>query len=234
MCPRERRANAQTYPKRGYHESRRPEIVCPGASEETVLPASQGIRAGENLNRRNGSSSCRQREKQLTFTTHYYFSNRFRPGVRFRHDRFRAVLTPDKLRKQSLEFFGTERVERLGQKVMVTGKERTLVEVLERPQYSGGFEETYRCLGKMPYFQPETVLEYLELRNHKSLYARVGFFLEQHREDFHTEESLLVQLEHNKPTQPIYWNLHRKGGVLVKRWNLIVPNAVVERSWEEG
>jgi len=168
------------------------------------------------------------------FNTHYYFSNRFRAAVRFRHDRFRAVLTPNKLRKQSLESFGTEKVERLGQKVVVTGKERTLVEVLERPQYCGGFEETYRCLEKMPYFQPEIVLEYLELRNHKSLYARVGFFLEQHREDFHTEESLLVQLERNKPTQPIYWSLHGKGGVLIKRWNLIVPNAVRERSWEEG
>jgi hypothetical protein len=43
-----------------------------------------------------------------------------------------------------------------------------------------------------------------------------------------------VQFEHNKPTQPIYWSLHRKGGVLVKRWNLIVPNAVMERGWEEG
>ena len=45
--------------------------------------------------------------------------------------------------------------------------------------------------------------------------------------------SHLRQLAQNVPVQPVYWTSHSKGGVLVKPWNLIVPKAVRDRSWEE-
>ena len=167
------------------------------------------------------------------FNAYYCFSIRFRPALRFRHDHFRIVVTPRKLREKSQELFGTEKVERLGVKLVVTGKERTLIECLEKPHNCGGFEEMYRSLEKIPFIQPDVLLEYLALREQKSLYARVGFFLEQHREDLHVEESLFGQLAHSVPAQPVYWTPQSKGGVLMKPWNLIVRKAVCERSWEE-
>lgn len=167
------------------------------------------------------------------FNTYYYFSNRFRPALRFRGSHFRSVVTPEKLQKKSQQLFGTEKVERLGLKITVTGKERTLVDCLERPQYCGGFEEMYRSLEKMPYLQFEVLLKYLEIRSQKKLYASVGFFLEQNRVAFHAEESLLLNLERNKPAAPVYWDRSKKGGTYVKRWNLVVPKQVLERSWEE-
>jgi predicted transcriptional regulator of viral defense system len=167
------------------------------------------------------------------FSTFYYLTNRFRPAFRFRGSHFRSVVTPEKLRKKSQQSFGTEKVERVGLKVTVTGKERTLVDCLDRPQYCGGFEEMYRSLEKMPYLQFEVLMKYLELREQKKLYATVGFFLEQHRETFHVQESLLQNLERNKPATAVYWDRSKKGGKYFKRWNLVVPEAVVERSWEE-
>jgi predicted transcriptional regulator of viral defense system len=167
------------------------------------------------------------------FNSYYCFSSRFRPALRFRRDHFRVVLTPEKLQKKSQELFGTEKVERQGVKIIVTGKERTLVECLEKPQHCGGFEEMYRSLEKIPFIRPDVLVQYLDLREQKNLYARTGFFLEQHREDLHVEDSLLQQLAQNVPTQPVYWTQHRKGGALMKRWNLIVPEDVRDRSWEE-
>jgi predicted transcriptional regulator of viral defense system len=167
------------------------------------------------------------------FNTYYYFSNRFHPALRFQNGHFRAVVTPEKLQKKSKVNFGTEKVERLGMKFLITGKERTLVESLERPQYCGGFEEMYRSLEKIPYLQADVILQYLELRQQKNLYARVGFFLEQHRNDFNVEESFLERLAQDIPKQPVYWVSERKGGTLVKRWNLIVPETVKHRKWEE-
>lgn len=167
------------------------------------------------------------------FNTYYCFSNRFRPAVRFRRDHFRVVITPEKLQKKSQEFFGTEKVERLGQKIVVTGRERTLVECLEKPQNCGGFEETYRSLEKIPFIQPDLLLSYLDIREQKNLYARIGFFLEQHRDDLYVEESLLLRLARSVPAQPVYWTPQRKGGVLAKPWNLIVPESVRDRRWED-
>ena len=167
------------------------------------------------------------------FNAYYYFSARSRPILRFQGGLFRSVLLPEKLQKKPDSAFGTENVERLGIKIRLTSKERTLVDVLDRPQYCGGFEEMYRSLEKIPYLRFEMILQYLELRRQKNLYARTGFFLEQHRNDFHVEESFLQRLERKIPTQAVYWTSDRKGGRLVRRWNLIVPEAVQGRTWEE-
>lgn len=167
------------------------------------------------------------------FNTYYCFSSRFRPALRFRKDDFRVVVTPETLQKTSRELFGTEKAERLGVKLVVTGKERTLVECLERPQNCGGFEEMYRSLEKIPFIQPDILLGYLDLRAQKNLYARAGFFLEQHRDELHVAESLLQELARKVPVQPVYWSPQRKGGVLLNRWNLIVPEVVRDRNWEE-
>jgi predicted transcriptional regulator of viral defense system len=167
------------------------------------------------------------------FSTHYYFSKTPRRPVRFRKGLFRCLKFPTTLLKNHAHDFGVERVERLGQKVTTTGKERTLVEALEHPEYCGGIEEMYRSLEKIPYLQFETLIKYLELRRKKKLYAVVGFFLEQHHEEFHAEDSLLQYLERMKPSTPDYWDRSRKESSFAKRWNLVVPKAAMHRAWEE-
>lgn len=167
------------------------------------------------------------------FNTYYYFSNLFHSKFSFRGNNFCSVINPRKLQHKSQQFFGTVKAERMGLKITVTGKERTLVDCLERPQYCGGFEEMYRSLEKIPYLQIDILLEYLELREQKKLSAITGFFLDQHRNDFLIEDSLLQQLERNIPAKPVYWNRSRKGGIYVKRWNLIVPQKLIELNWEE-
>jgi len=112
------------------------------------------------------------------FNSYYYYSIRPHPARLFGNDHFRCVLQPQILQKKSPTLFGTEKPERSGIKVVVTGKERTLVDVLERPQFCVGFEEMYRSLEKMPYLQTELILDYLNLCEQKNLFALVGFFLE--------------------------------------------------------
>ena len=167
------------------------------------------------------------------FSTHYYFSETSRRPVRFRKGLFRCVTFPTALLKSRAHEFGLEKVERLGQKTVTTGKERTLVEALEHPEYCGGFEEMYRSLEKIPYLQFDTLVKYLDLRRKKKLYAVVGFFLEQHREEFHVEEPLLRHLESMKPSTPDYWDRSKKESAYARRWNLVVPKAAMHRAWEE-
>ena len=83
------------------------------------------------------------------FNSYYYFSHRFRPALQFQGGHFRSVVTPGKLQKTSKSDFGIEKVERLGMKICVTGKERTLVEALERPQ-EAAFPELRHDPGRDP------------------------------------------------------------------------------------
>jgi hypothetical protein len=61
----------------------------------------------------------------------------------------------------------------------------------------------------------------------------VGFFLDQHREDLFVEEQHLRTLREHAPRQPRYLDRNREAGRLVKPWNLVVPERVINRSWSE-
>ena len=63
--------------------------------------------------------------------------------------------------------------------------------------------------------------------------ARVGFFLEQHREALFVEDAHLAALRAQAPRQPRYLDRRREPGRLVKPWNLVVPERVLSRTWAE-
>ncbi len=163
----------------------------------------------------------------------YYLTQSPRRQFNFRDVSFQAVRVPLALIRKNQEDCGTERTERLGQMLKLTGRERTLVDCLEHPEYGGGLEEVYRCAEKLPFLNFDVLTEYLRLRSKRVLFAKVGFFLEQHREAFFVEQDFLSSLEQQVPKQPLYLEGRSKKGHLVKRWNLIVPEKVLTRSWEE-
>ena len=79
-----------------------------------------------------------------------------------------------------------------------------------------------------------TILKYALLLRNRTVASKVGFFLEQHAKQLMVEESHLKRLRDRRPRTPQYMERsNRKGGKLVKDWNLIVPESVLARSWEE-
>ena len=62
--------------------------------------------------------------------------------------------------------------------------------------------------------------------------ARVGFFLEQHREPLMVEEAHLDRLCTGTPAQPRYFDSTRQKGRLISRWNLVVPENILNRRSE--
>lgn len=164
----------------------------------------------------------------------YYLSEQRSLPVKFRSYEFRGVIMPQSLRKKGKEMFGVSRVERSGVDLKVTDFERTLVDVLDRPDLSGSWEEIWRSLESTEYFDLEKVIEYVLLLGNATTAAKVGFFLEQHKESLMVDNAHLKALRDFRPHQPHYLErAKRKAGRLVKAWNLIVPEEVFNRSWGE-
>lgn len=121
-----------------------------------------------------------------------------------------------------------------GHTVRVTTLERTLVDVLDRPHLGGGWEEIWRSLESVDFFDLDEVVAYALKLKTAATVARVGYFLDQHREQLFVEDKHLAPLKKRAPRQAIYLDAkNRKGGTLVKPWNLIVPERVLQRAWEE-
>ena len=163
---------------------------------------------------------------------HYLTSARAR-RFSFRGLEFQPVQAPVAVR--SLPDLGGGVVEKrhAGGTVRVATLERTLVDVLDAPAKSGGWEEVWRSLGMIEFFDLDAVLDYaLELGSSLPV-ARLGFYLEQHRDAIMVEDCHLEALRPYAPAEPRYLDSRRESGRLVSGWNLVVPEWVLKRTWEE-
>jgi predicted transcriptional regulator of viral defense system len=121
-----------------------------------------------------------------------------------------------------------------GVSVHVTTLERTLVDVLDRPRHGGGWEEIWRSLESVEFFDVDAVTDYVFKLDSAVAVAKVGFYLEQHREELMVEDRHLDRLRERAPSRPMYLERGvREPGKLLPRWNLVVPERVLDRSWAE-
>jgi predicted transcriptional regulator of viral defense system len=160
---------------------------------------------------------------------HYTTSRRVRPFT-FRGAEFVPVVAP---RDQNADSRGVVEERHAGGVVRVTTYERTLVDLLSAPDLGGGWEEIWRSLEMVEFFDVDAVTAFALALDSPVVAARVGFFLDQHRETLMVDRAHLARLLAEVPKQPCYFDPRRTRGKLVKDWNLIVPEQVLGRTWAE-
>jgi predicted transcriptional regulator of viral defense system len=161
---------------------------------------------------------------------HYLARARQRRFV-FRDLEFVPVQVPAALRSRPDLGGGIVDHRHAGGLARITSLERTLVDVLDSPDRSGGWEEVWRSLEMVEFFDVDAVLEYARMLRSALTAARVGFFLEQHREALMVEERHLQSFRDLAPAQPRYLDQRRERGKLVAKWNLVVPERIIARAW---
>jgi predicted transcriptional regulator of viral defense system len=134
---------------------------------------------------------------------------------------------PLPLRDAGTVRLGVRTVERRGRLVAVTGPERTLVEGLRRPGLAGGLEELVASASSFPTLDLGLLEQVLQRYDLAQLWAAVGWFLERFQQSFHVPAALLDRLRERRPNGPQYLERSRPAGVLVARWNLVVPRSLV-------
>ncbi len=173
--------------------------------------------------------------KSYSLTHQFCILTRSRSAsISYRDDVFRLVLFRKSLREKNQQFFGVKTVLHRGCQLRVTSFERTLVDMLDRSDLSGGWEEIWRSLESVEYFDLDKVIEYALLLNNATTIALVGFYLEQHQSELRVNESHLKQLEKHRPKQPHYLDKAKStAGKYNARWNLIIPTEITDLSWKE-
>lgn len=164
--------------------------------------------------------------KRLTYT-----SSRESAPLRYQsHEYVRVVKQPASKKMTT----GVTTILRSNIEIRVTTLERTLVDVLHRPDLGGTWEEIWRSLGSIEYFDVDQVIQYVKLLKNATTAAKVGFFLDQHKDTLLLGSAWIAPLLRLTPRQPHYMDrMNRKECKLVKEWNLMVPNQILNRTWEE-
>ena len=163
----------------------------------------------------------------------YLTQSKIKPLFAFQSALYKGITMP----KATLSnpYLGVDLVEYQKCKIRVTTLERSLVDILYRPSIMGGdWEEIWRSLESIGYINVDKVLEYAQLLDSATTFARVGFFLDQHRDTLSISEKELTFFEKFIPKNPHYLDKQHKGpNKLVSRWNLIIPQTILQKNWEE-
>lgn len=136
----------------------------------------------------------------------------------------RAVSHPTPLVRARTPFYGTMEVPCDGTVVRVTTRERTFVDVLNRPRLVGTWEEITGALVGMSHLDVDAVVDYVERLHNRTAAAKVGWVLERHTIGLAVPDTVFRRLEALRPRGPHYLErLARKRGRYLARWNLVVP-----------
>lgn len=165
---------------------------------------------------------------KVTFlTTHATRSFRFGPVE------YLPVRPPEQLAQFPDKGGGVSCVPNGGGMVRVSTCERAMVDVLHSPTLGGGWEEIFRSLSMVEFFDLNAVITYTLALDSALTTARVGYFLSANRERLFVEEDHLARLAVRAPRQARYLDAERTPGRLVHPWNLIVPERVLDQRWAE-
>lgn len=106
-----------------------------------------------------------------------YLTNTATRPAEFRGNTSRGAAFPRSLTGKNQESFGVETGERSGLEVRVTSLERTLVDVLDRPAISGGWEEIWRSLESVEHYDLDRISDYALMLDNSTTVAKVGLYL---------------------------------------------------------
>ena len=123
--------------------------------------------------------------------------------------------------------------EPAGIPVRVTAFERTLVDVLHRPDRSCGRDEVIDSLATAPFilksFDPAKVADYVELLGIRTLAGVIGWWLQSWQSELDVPERVLDRLQAMLPDWNSYWLGARTGrAALVSRWRVYLPTDDVD------
>lgn len=127
----------------------------------------------------------------------------------------------------------TMTIDRQGLAVRVMGVERTIVDVLHRPELAGGVEEVLKSLDLVRYLDPAKIADYVELLGNRSIASVSGWWLEKRRGALGVTDDVLARLR-TRLSRSKHYALGAEPGraVLVEPWRVLLPPQAVDAAFE--
>jgi len=169
------------------------------------------------------------------FNRHVYFTKKQIRDFEFQGQIYKGVFPPTEISEKAY-LTEVEEIKILDLPIKRTTLERTIVDVLDKPDFSGGWEEVWRSLERVTIFNVKAAIAYALKLGKASTVGKLGYFLDQRPDYLKVEESILSPLISNAPKGPycIDKSLSKKSGsTYIRRWGILVPNYLHEKQWEE-
>jgi len=124
------------------------------------------------------------------------------------------------------KFFGTTTISYSNDHIQISDVERTLIDVINKPIYSGGWIETINCLKNLDEIDYKKLTTYLKKYNNKTTARKIGYILEN-LDNLSPSKNILKQIKNLSGSNELYFDTIKKG-IYNSTWNLIIPKNISE------
>ena len=108
-------------------------------------------------------------------------------------------------------------IEYSNEKIYISDQERTILDVVNRPEYAGGWGEVINCLKNLENIKWNTLLRYIK---------RFGYMMDNLENiSIPTEIKKVIKKYSGKN---IYYFDPSKKGVFKREWNMVIPKKIEE------
>jgi len=163
---------------------------------------------------------------QSLYNTVYVSVPRQSKSLQFQENDYQFITT--------FHSFGVEEINVENVPILVTDREKTVIDGLAKLKYVGGLDEYLKSVSSFPSVDSVKLLRYLSLINKKVLYAKTGWLISRFLKQWSVNESVLSKLRKQLSERTFY--LEETSGKANYRfneqWNLMIP-ANLESKLEE-
>jgi predicted transcriptional regulator of viral defense system len=124
------------------------------------------------------------------------------------------------------KFFGYKKITYSNEQIQISDLERTIIDVINKPKYAGGWNETINCLKNIDKIDYKTLLSYFERISNKTITRKTGYILDN-LYNLNPPQKINEEIKKISGLNNLYFDT-QKNGIYDKKWNLIVPKNIIE------
>ncbi|MCK5560809.1 MAG: hypothetical protein KAJ51_09460 [Thermoplasmata archaeon] len=123
-------------------------------------------------------------------------------------------------------FFGIRTIEYFNKEINISDQERTILDIINKPGYAGGWSEIINCLKNLEEVNWNILIKYIKKFNNKILARRIGYVMDN-LENISMSKQMKREIK-KFGGKNIYYFDSTKSGEFDQEWNMIIPKAIQE------
>jgi len=124
------------------------------------------------------------------------------------------------------KYFGTTTLSYSNEQIQISDIERTIIDIINKPQHAGGWAETINCLKNLDKVNYKKITTYLKKYDNKTTARKIGYIIEN-LNNLSPSKQILKQIKQLSGSNDIYFDTTKKG-IYNSAWNLIIPKNITE------
>ncbi len=124
------------------------------------------------------------------------------------------------------KFFGYKTMIYSNEKIQVSDLERTIIDVISKPKYAGGWIETINCLKNLDEINYKQLISYLKEYNNKTTARKIAYII-NNLNNLNPSQKTIEKIKELSGAHDLYFDT-TKTGTYNQNWNLIIPEKITE------